>query len=80
MSKQFADGENTRVEDLSGEEGTIPSYTLLNASVNFQPVGSKATYFLSAAHLADKEYLVSRVDGKVAGRERQVFGGIRYDF
>jgi Fe(3+) dicitrate transport protein len=80
VSKQFADGENTRIEVLSGEEGTIPSYTLLNASVNFKPVGSKATYFLSAANLADKEYLVSRVDGKVAGRERQVFGGIRYDF
>ncbi|MDZ4099918.1 MAG: TonB-dependent receptor, partial [Methylophilaceae bacterium] len=60
VSKQFADGENTRVENLSGEEGTIPSYTLLNASVNFKPVGSKATYFLSAANLADKEYLVSR--------------------
>lgn len=80
VSKQYSDGVNTRVEDLTGTEGTIPSYTLLNASVNFKPVGSKATYFLSAANLADKEYLISRVDGKVAGRERQVFGGIRYDF
>ncbi len=80
VSQQYVDAENTRIESLDGQEGTIPSYTLLNASVNFQPVGSKATYFLSAANLADKEYLVSRVDGKVAGRERQVFGGIRYDF
>jgi Fe(3+) dicitrate transport protein len=80
VSKQFVDADNTRVESLDGQEGTIPSYTLLNASVNFKPVGSNATYFLSAANLADKEYLVSRVDGKVAGRERQVFGGIRYDF
>jgi len=80
VSKQFSDVENSRVEDRSGRDGTIPSYTLLNASVNFKPVGSKASYFLSAANLADKEYLISRVDGKVAGRERQVFGGIRYDF
>lgn len=80
VSQQYVDAENTRIESIDGQEGTIPSYTLLNASVNFQPVGSKATYFLSAANLADKEYLVSRVDGKVAGRERQVFGGIRYDF
>lgn len=80
VSKQFSDVDNTRVEDLSGEEGTIPSYTVLNASVNFKPVGSKATYFLSAYNLGDKEFLISRVDGKVAGRERQVFGGIRYDF
>ena len=80
VSKQYSDGVNSRTEDLTGTEGTIPSYTLLNASVNFKPVGSKASYFLSAANLADKEYLVSRVDGKVAGRERQIFGGIRYDF
>ncbi|PKO93006.1 MAG: TonB-dependent receptor [Betaproteobacteria bacterium HGW-Betaproteobacteria-1] len=80
VSQQYVDAENTRIESLDGQEGTIPSYTLLNASVNFKPVGSNATYFLSAANLADKEYLVSRVDGKVAGRERQVFGGIRYDF
>jgi Fe(3+) dicitrate transport protein len=80
VSKQFVDADNSRVESPNGEEGTIPAYTLLNASVNFKPVGSKATYFLSAANLADKEYLISRVDGKVAGRERQVFGGIRYDF
>ncbi|CAG0997941.1 Fe(3+) dicitrate transport protein FecA [Methylophilaceae bacterium] len=80
VSKQYSDRDNTRVEDLTGTEGLIPSYTLLNASVNFKPTGSKATYFLSAHNLADKEYLISRVDGKVAGRERQVFGGIRYDF
>ncbi|MDP2101399.1 MAG: TonB-dependent receptor [Methylotenera sp.] len=66
--------------NLTGLSGNIPAYTLLNASVNFKPVGSKATYFLSAHNLADKEYLVSRRDGMFAGRERQVFGGIRYDF
>ena len=66
--------------NLTGLSGNIPAYTLLNASVNFKPVGSKATYFLSAHNLADREYLVSRRDGMFAGRERQVFGGVRYDF
>ncbi len=66
--------------NLTGLSGNIPAYTLLNASVNFKPVGSKATFFLSAHNLADKEYLVSRRDGMFAGRERQVFAGIRYDF
>ncbi|MDX9951345.1 MAG: TonB-dependent receptor [Methylophilaceae bacterium] len=80
VGQQYSDGANTRVEDASGKEGTIPSYTLLNASVRYKPVGSNATFFLSGYNLADKEYLASRVDGKVAGRERQVFGGIRYDF
>lgn len=65
---------------LSGRTGRIPAYTLLNATVNYRPVGSHLSYFLSAYNLADKEYLASRIDGMVAGRQRQVFGGIRYDF
>lgn len=80
VSRQFVDGANTTVENLEGTEGTIPSYTLFNASVNFRPVGSKTSYFLSAYNLTDRKYLVSRVDGKFAGRDRQVFGGIRYTF
>jgi Fe(3+) dicitrate transport protein len=65
---------------LSGLAGDVPSYTLFNASVNFKPVGSKATYFVSGYNLTDREYLQSRVDGMSVGRGRQVFGGIRYDF
>ncbi|HEY0842484.1 TonB-dependent receptor family protein [Methylotenera sp.] len=65
---------------LSGLAGDVPAYTLFNASVNFKPVGSKATYFVSGYNLADREYLQSRVDGMSVGRGRQVFGGIRYDF
>lgn len=80
VSEQYVDGANTTVENLEGTEGTIPSYTLFNASVNFRPTGSKTSYFLSAYNLTDREYLVSRVDGKFAGRERQVFAGIRYSF
>ena len=65
---------------LSGLAGDIPAYTLLNMSVNFKPVGSKASYFMSGYNLADKEYLTSRVDGMAVGRGRQVTAGIRYDF
>lgn len=65
---------------LSGLAGDIPAYTLLNMSVNFKPVGSKASYFLSGYNLADREYLASRVDGMAVGRGRQVIAGIRYDF
>lgn len=67
-------------QQLSGLSGDIPSYTLLNMSVNFKPVGSKASYFLSGYNLADKEYLASRVDGMAVGRGRQVVAGVRYDF
>lgn len=80
VSEQFSDSANTRVENAAGTTGTIPAYTLLNMSANYRPVGSKVTYFMSGYNLADREYLASRVDGKVAGRPRQVFAGIRYDF
>ena len=65
---------------LAGVSGSIPSYALINATVNYRPVGTNVTYFASAYNLGDREYLASRVDGMVAGRQRQVFAGIRYDF
>jgi Fe(3+) dicitrate transport protein len=65
---------------LSGHGGTIPSFTLLNASGSYKPVGSKTTFFVSGHNLADKEYLSSRVDGMQLGRGRMIFGGITYDF
>lgn len=65
---------------ITGQSGNIPSYTLLNASASFKPVGSKLTYFISGHNLADKEYLASRVDGMQAGRGRLVFGGVTIDF
>jgi Fe(3+) dicitrate transport protein len=80
VSEQYSDGENTTIENLTGEEGTIPSYTVYNASLNFRPQGSKTSYFLSVYNLTDREYLVTRVDGKFAGRERQMIAGIRYAF
>ena len=80
VSRQFVDADNSVEESLNGEEGLIPSYTLLNAAINYRPQGSRLTWFLSGHNLADKTYLVSRVDGKVAGRQRQVFVGLRYDF
>jgi Fe(3+) dicitrate transport protein len=65
---------------MTGQSGNIPSYTLLNASASYKPVGSKTTFFLSGHNLADKEYLASRVDGMHVGRGRMIFGGVTYDF
>ena len=67
-------------DSLTGHSGNIPSYTLLNASASFKPVGSKTTFFVSGHNLNDKEYLSSRVDGMHVGRGRMIFGGVTYDF
>jgi Fe(3+) dicitrate transport protein len=65
---------------LTGHSGNIPSYTLLNASASYKPVGYKTTFFVSGHNLNDKEYLSSRVDGMHVGRGRMIFGGVTYDF
>ncbi len=80
VSKQFVDDGNTRVEDVSGLQGTIPSFTIWNASVNYSIPNSGVTVFAAVENLFDKEYLVSRNEGKLVGRERLFFGGITYDF
>ena len=64
----------------TGHSGTIPSFTLVNASASYKPVGYKTTFFVSGHNLNDKEYLASRVDGMQLGRGRMIFGGITYDF
>lgn len=65
---------------LSGLSGAIPAYTLVNAAITYKPRGARSSYFLSGHNLADRHYLVSRVDGMAAGRTRQVVGGLRYTF
>lgn len=74
------EGGPATAEPLSGVCGTIPAYTILNATVNYRPAGSQLTLFLSAQNLTNRQYLASRVDGMVAGRPRLVFAGARYDF
>ena len=88
VSKQFVDDANTRDEIRDAEnperrqgiQGIIPSYTIWNATVNYQVPNSGVTLFASVENLFDKEFLVSRNEGKLAGRERLFFGGITYDF
>ena len=79
VSEQFVDAANTRIVSASGMEGEMPSYSLVSFNMNYRP-NEQWTLFLSAQNLGDRDYLASRVDGMVAGRQRQVTGGIRFTF
>lgn len=79
VSEQFVDAANTRVVSDNGMEGKIPSYSLTSLSMNYRPT-EQWMLFLSVQNLGDREYLASRVDGMVAGRERQITGGVRFTF
>jgi Fe(3+) dicitrate transport protein len=79
VSEQYVDASNTVDTSESGEEGLIPSYTVMNVTVNYRPI-EDLTLYVSGQNIADKLYLASRVDGMVAGRERQLSAGVNYRF
>ncbi|MDO6710493.1 TonB-dependent receptor [Aliiglaciecola sp. 2_MG-2023] len=80
VGEQFVDDENTQEESANGIEGTISSYTIWNATVNYYIPDTQVTLFASIENVFDKTYLVSRNEGKLAGRERLFFGGITFNF
>lgn len=79
VGRQFSDALNTTAYDPLGSSGAIPAYTLLNASANWR-FSAASTAFLSVTNLADKAYLVSRVNGAFAGARRNVVLGLRTAF
>ncbi len=80
VGEQFSDALNTVATDPNGSSGRIPAYTLVNAALNYtiKPLGM--TLYLGGTNLADKAYLVSRVNGAFAGMPRQIVAGARMRF
>ncbi|MBU2891799.1 TonB-dependent receptor [Colwellia sp. D2M02] len=79
VSEQFVDGANTTISSESGEEGIIPSHTIFSLTVNYRPT-EQLTLYINGQNITDELYLVSRVDGMVAGREQQFSAGVNYQF
>ena len=48
--------------------------------MNYDVENTGVTLFASVENMFNKEYLVSRNEGKLAGRERLFMAGIRYVF
>jgi Fe(3+) dicitrate transport protein len=80
ISRQFGDALNTMAPGANGQEGLLPGWGTYNAAVNIPVPIPGATLFLNGTNLADRRYIVSRVDGIHPGRPRQVFGGLRWMF
>jgi Fe(3+) dicitrate transport protein len=80
LSEQFAGNLNDRVPSANGLSGTVPSFSIVHAAVNVPLRAKGPVLFLSLSNLADRRYIVSRVDGIHPGRPRQVFGGLRWSF
>ncbi len=80
VGEQFVDDSNTVIENGRGTEGLIPSHTVWNATVNFDVQNTGITLFASVENLFDKQYLASRNEGKLPGRERLISAGVTFVF
>lgn len=80
VSEQFVDDSNTTIENGSGTEGIIPSYTVWSGTLNYGVKNTGVSLFATVENMFDREYLVSRNEGKLAGRERLFMAGISYVF
>ena len=78
VSSQFSDAVNSVVASADGQSGVIPAFTLLNASFNYRLKPQGLTVYLGAANLADRRYLVGRVNGAQVGTPRQLQVGLAW--
>ena len=79
ISQQFSDPQNTSQADATGQEGLVPSYTVVHAAVSY-PVTSSMNVFVSGRNLTDEVYIASRTDGIQPGQRRHVAAGFRWAF
>jgi Fe(3+) dicitrate transport protein len=80
VGRQFSDALNSITPDPNGQSGPIPAHTLVNAALNIKLPGRGLTLYVSGSNLADKRFLVSRVNGAFAGARRNVVAGLRATF
>lgn len=79
VSQQFADPQNTRQADATGQEGLVPSYTVVHAAASY-PITPAVSVFVSSTNLTDEVYIASRTDGIQPGQRRHVAAGFQWAF
>lgn len=91
VSQVFSDFENIKTTANRGDQGPIPAYWLLNASVRYS-INDNWTVFATGKNLLDKVYIGSRLhsnpgqptadqsSGILPGARRQINVGVKYGF
>ncbi len=82
VSEQFSDFANTVVAPLggNGQIGLIKSSLIFNLAANLPVPAWRATLFLTAKNLLDRDYIVDRTRGIRVGMPLLVQGGIEFTF
>ncbi len=64
----------------NGQTGLIPSYTIWNATANYDVERLRTTFFVTAKNLFDRLYIADRARGLLPGPPRSVQAGVKFKF
>ncbi|MBX3214201.1 MAG: TonB-dependent receptor [Labilithrix sp.] len=81
VGPQFADGANTRSEDVYGLVGVLDSRHVVDAMFHYRHRPSGLSLRLSVKNLLDSTYVIARrPEGIFAGPYRQILLGLRWEW
>lgn len=75
IDEVYTDFENIQITKNRGDTGPIPSYAIVNASVNYQ-LGKQWQLFFTAKNIFDKAYIGSRLHSNAGQPEANLSSGI----
>ena len=81
VGSQFADDLNSiNPISASGQTGLIPSYTIWNATVNYNVEKWRTTFFVTTKNMFDRLYIADRARGILPGPQRGIQAGMKFRF
>lgn len=78
VGRQFGDDLNTINSTANGQRGAIPSYTVWNATFNYEAEAVRSVFFITVKNLFDRTYIVDRSRGILPSSPRLVQAGIKF--
>ena len=80
VGEQFGDDLNTITPTPDGQRGLIPSYTVWNATANYNVEKMHTTFFITIKNVFDRLYIADRARGILPGLPRLVQAGLKFRF
>jgi Fe(3+) dicitrate transport protein len=84
VARQFTDLANTTPENALGTIGVIPSYTVSNLRLNYEPPNSRWAIFAGIRNLFDEAFIAQRQTASFVGIQpgeiRNFYGGVSLRF
>jgi len=80
VSAQFADDLNSVQASADGQRGLIPTYTIWNATLNYEVKALRSVVFVTVKNAFDRLYIADRSRGVLPGPPRLVHAGFTARF